>query len=151
MMLSRAGWWKDTCYAHHDVERAETVSSNNYCRVYREKYLRANWWTPPLAEDKDLLKCCKIAYRCKYCIAFENQTLTAGSTGSTNANIGDKKKLLCTLFGLLFQYEKLKTHFSDIGTILSGKSWLWSLFTQGIWSKAAEDNEYLRFKELKNL
>lgn len=37
--------------------------------VQGKKYLRAKQMNPQ-TKDKDLLKCCKTAYRCKYCEEF---------------------------------------------------------------------------------
>uniref|UniRef100_A0A0L8H925 PiggyBac transposable element-derived protein domain-containing protein n=1 Tax=Octopus bimaculoides TaxID=37653 RepID=A0A0L8H925_OCTBM len=63
--------------AHHDVERAETASRNNHCKMCGEKYLRVKQMEFQ-AEDKDLPKPCKTVYRCKYCEEF----LCIGKPGS---------------------------------------------------------------------
>ena len=78
--------------AHHDVEKPEHATSNQRCRVCREKYLKAKK-DNPTAKDKDLPKRCKTMFWCRYCMEFlciGTPGKTAGMTGITKLNTGDR-------------------------------------------------------------
>ena len=55
--------------AHHDVEKPEHATSNQRCRVCREKYLNATKANPG-AKDKDLPKRSKTMFSCRFCGEF---------------------------------------------------------------------------------